>query len=112
MTADILSFPTRNKGRVRKSKGAQAEGVCAMLQFGGAGDNVVHFDRGSVLEADAFRRVEILSYAFTKLLNKLPQETQSELSRSFMIDAVFEKDAARRRAAVALCHSFRHFRLD
>lgn len=101
---NILQFPVRNKGRVRKSKGAQAEGVGAMLQFGIYPPNVAHFEQESF---DDIEIEELLAYAFDAMRASLPAETNQRIVRTCLIDAALSDNPRKRRLAAALSGRFK-----
>ena len=48
--SNIITFPKRNKNRIRKSTGPRAEGILAMVQFATAPPNVEHFRRDEITD--------------------------------------------------------------
>lgn len=107
MSATILQFPQRNKGRVRKSTGANADGVAAMVQFGGAGDNIVHFQRDCAMQriSEPVARMDLQMYLIDKIMQVLPKDAIAHIRRSAMIDAAFRCESpSKRDAAVTASH--------
>jgi len=102
---NVLQFPQRNKGRVRKSKGPQAEGVLAMAQFATYPDNVEHFDRDRFDEVSA---LDLVAFGFNALYRELPIETRIEVKRSAMISAALDRNPDKRTIAALFSGAFTH----
>lgn len=102
MTATILQFPQRNKGRVRRTNSARAEGLWAMHQYNTTADNIEIFNDHRISEAGA---VETLGYAVNAILNTLPRDITEKIKRRARAGAVLGKTDGERIAAtwMALC---------
>ena len=100
---NIIAFPVRNKGRVRKSNGARAEGAFAMMQFEAYPSNVAHIEQERFAEVEL---VELLAYAFDAMRASLPPETRQQILRKCLIDAALSDDPMKRRCAAVLSGRF------
>ncbi|WP_226662927.1 hypothetical protein [Alteriqipengyuania lutimaris] len=103
MADNVIAFPARNKGRVRKSKGFCSEGIHSMIQFSVYPCNVIHYDQE---EIDGIHTLELLAYAFDTLRATLPRETNDALFRHALIDAAWANDPRKRRLGAALSGCF------
>ena len=104
---EVVQFPTRNRGRVRKSTGAWAEGIHAMIQFDSRPDNVHHVHESRF---DSLARLEMLACGFNLLVQALPCEIQESLWRRVMIEAASDKDPRQRLLAASICKTFNRHR--
>lgn len=103
--SNVIQFPVRNKGRVRKSKGFQAEGVFSMMRCGKYPANVAHFEQNIFADIEL---VDLLAYGFEKLRMNLPAATSEAIYRQTLMDAALSKDPRKRRIAAAMCGRFDH----
>lgn len=102
--SNVIAFPARNKNRVRKSKGAHAEGITAMLQFGSYPPNVSHFQQESFADIET---IELLAYAFDALRSSLSTEINQMIVRKSLIDAALAPDPRKRKIAAVLSGRFK-----
>ena len=90
----ILQFPTRNKGRVRKSTGWAAEGLLAIHQTGKPRpDNCEIFNAHREQEID---RSDFLAYLLETMLNKMPSDFKQGVRSRALADAALDRDDHRR----------------
>lgn len=104
MTANILQFPTRNKGRIRKSTGLGSEGLFAIHQGGGGGENVEVFNAhrsGEVTD------IEVIGYFVRTVANSLPPELRQKVKRRAMCDATLGGCDQDRIAGTIIASSFK-----
>ncbi|MDP4540142.1 hypothetical protein Q9K01_10935 [Qipengyuania sp. DY56-A-20] len=105
MTATILQFPTRNKGRIRKSTGANSEGLFSMHQFKvEAGGSIEVFN---LYREDEVSRDEFVAYFFQQVFNNLPKEAREAVRKSASCDAALGCTDRKRIAGALLASSFR-----
>lgn len=102
MTATILQFPQRNKGRVRKSTGARAEGMFAMHMHNATADNIEIFNTHR--EIDGF---DYLAYTLSTIIGALPPEARQQIKRKALCDAALGKSDSSRIAGACLAGSFK-----
>ena len=102
--ATILQFPQRNKGRIRKSTGAHAEGVFSMTQFESCPDNVTHFRRA---EFDDVSILELIAYKLDSMFVALDADTRKAIRRHAMIDAALGNTPQRQLIGAVLSNAFK-----
>lgn len=100
---NIVQFPRKNKGRIRKSTGSHADGIFAMMQFESYPKNVEHFQRNELAEVDANT---LLALAFDILLRQLSIETRKNVKHSAMVEAALGETPRKRIVAAALSGAF------
>ncbi len=103
MTATILQFPQRNKGRVRKSTGARAEGMHAMNMHDATAENIEIFNTHREIDG-----IEYLAYTLSAIINVLPPEGRQQIKRKALCDAALGKSETARIAGSCLAGSFNH----
>jgi hypothetical protein len=101
--SNIVQFPQRNKGRIRKSTGPRSEGISAMVQFGARPKNVEHIRRSEFGCVDV---THLIAFALDTIIMKLPKETRQEVLRSALIKAAWDDDPERRLVAAVYSGAF------
>lgn len=101
---NIVQFPPRNKGRVRKSTSANAEGMLAIHQFEAGGQNVEIFNER---REEAFDRTDFMAYFLQTIFNSLPADTRQAVRLRASCDAALGKTDHDRIAGAVLTAMFR-----
>jgi hypothetical protein len=84
---NILQFPKRNKGRVRRSTGHLAWGGYTLLQHDCDRTNLVRFNRR---EVDEVSNGQIALFLATAMFIHAPRETRDAIRRTVQIRATVE----------------------
>jgi hypothetical protein len=100
---NILPFPQRNKGRIRKSTGAFSEGLFSIHQCGGSGENVEVFNAH---RSDEVTDSEVIGYFVRTVANILPPELRQKIKRRAMCDSTLSECDQDRIAATIIAASF------
>ena len=97
----ILPFPARNKGRVRKSNSANAEGQLAIHQLGTA-DNVIVLNE----QRDDLDGIDLLTAILHYTVNSLPREVRQQIRTRASAEAALSDDHRKRVAASMVALTF------
>lgn len=97
MTATILQFPVRHKGRKRKVSSPWAEGMLSLYQAQEYPDNVVYYEQQKI-NNEVCRR-DIVDF-ITITLFEHSSEARETVRRAAGVKSAFSKNAEERRIAV------------